>query len=191
MNPDNDLVFVGTEHGIYVTNNIDATNPTWVAENNNIGGVPVFMLKQQTIRKGNDTIYFYTNFDTTYVVHYGVNNYGVIYGATYGRGLITLDEFQKPVGINEPGKINSGNSFLIYPNPAHDKVTVSFETTSTEKVSVDVYDFTGKQVKSLDLGSMPQGRHDAVMNCSNLPAGTYIMRLTFGSRHSSSKFIIQ
>ncbi len=51
MNPDNNLVFVGTENGIYVTNNIDSGNPTWVAENNNLGGVPVFMLKQQTIKK--------------------------------------------------------------------------------------------------------------------------------------------
>lgn len=190
MDPDNGLVFVGTEHGIYVTDNINATNPTWIAENKNIGGVPVFQLRQQILRQGNDTMFF-VNIDTTYVVYYGVNNYGVIYGATYGRGLIALDEFQKPVGIGEPGKITSETGFLIYPNPARDKVTVAFETASSGRVSIDIFDFTGKQVKAVDLGERPEGRHDAILNCSALPSGTYIMRLTAGSSHSSSKFIIQ
>jgi hypothetical protein len=190
MDPQNNLVFVGTEKGIYVTNNISATNPTWVAENNNIGNVPVFMLKQQTIRKGNDTLLF-VNIDTTYVVHYGVNNYGVIYGATYGRGLISLDEFQKPVGVSEPGKINSESGFRIYPNPAHDKVTIAFEMTTAAKVEISVYNLMGKLVKNVDLGERPEGRHDAILNCSNLASGTYIVRLTIGTQQSSSKFIVQ
>ena len=189
MNPDNDLVFVGTEYGIYVTNNISSANPTWVAENNNIGGVPVFMLRQQNVRKGNDAIYLADN--TSYMVYYGVNNYGVIYGATYGRGIISLDDFQKPVGISEPGEINSESGFMIYPNPADDRVTVAFETTISGKVEINIYDLSGKLVKNVDLGIRPEGRHDAIMNCDNLTSGTYIMRLTIGDQHSSSKFIVQ
>jgi len=190
MDPDNNLVFVGTENGIYVTNNIGSGNPTWVAENKNVGGVPVFMLKQQTVRKGNDTLTF-VNIDTTYVIHYGVNNYGVIYGATYGRGLISLDNFQQPVGISVPGKIDNENGFMIYPNPATDKVTVAFETVTTAKVEISVYNLAGNLVKSVDLGMRPEGRHDAILNCGNLAAGTYIIRLTMGNQHSSSKFIVQ
>jgi len=190
MDPDNNLVFVGTENGIYVTNNIGSGNPTWVAENNNLGSVPVFMLKQQTVRKGNDTLAF-VNIDTTYVVYYGVNNYGVIYGATYGRGLISLDNFQKPVGISEPGKIDNENGFLIYPNPADDRVTVAFETVTRGNVEISIYNLVGNLVKSVDLGIRPEGRHDAIINIATLSAGTYIMRLTMGNQHSSSKFIVQ
>ena len=190
MNPDNHLVMVGTEFGIYVTDNISASSPTWVAENNNIGSVPVFMLKQQTIRKGNDTIYF-VNIDTSYVVHYGVNNYGVIYGATYGRGLVSLDEYQKPVGISDPGKIDHESGFMIYPNPADDKVTVAFETAAVNKVSVSIFDLSGKLVRNLDLGVMPDGRHDAVINCSQLTSGTYIMKLSIGNQQMTSKFIVK
>lgn len=190
MNADNHLVMVGTEFGIFATDNISATEPNWIAENNNIGSVPVFMLKQQTIRKGNDTIYF-VNIDTTYVVHYGVNNYGVIYGATYGRGLISLDEYQKPVGISDPGKTGHERGFMIYPNPADDKVTVAFETASSDKVSVTVFDLSGKLMKNIDLGVVPDGRHDAVINCSQLTSGTYIMKLSIGNRMLTSKFVIK
>ncbi|NTV83335.1 MAG: T9SS type A sorting domain-containing protein, partial [Bacteroidales bacterium] len=191
MNPDNDLVFVGTEFGIYVTNDINSSNPTWVAENKNIGGVPVFMLKQQTVRKGNDTITFINNLDTTYVVYYGVNNYGVIYGATYGRGLIALDEFQKPVGISDPGKTVNEKRFSIYPNPAKDQITVTFEMISEGPVEMNIYDLQGKLVKRVNLGVRPEGKHDAVLNCGNLGSGTYILRLTMGNQHSASKFIVQ
>jgi len=190
MDPDNNLVFVGTENGIYVTNNIGSGNPTWAAENNDLGGVPVFMLKQQTVRKGNDTIAF-VNIDTTYVVYYGVNNYGVIYGATYGRGLISLDEFQQPVGISEPGRTDLENGFMIYPNPANDRVTVAFETVTAGKVEISVYNLSGKLVKSVDLGIRPEGRHDAVINVANLSSGTYVISLTIGGQRSSSKFIVQ
>jgi hypothetical protein len=190
MDPENNLVFVGTEYGVYVTNNIGSGSPTWVAENNNIGGVPVMMLKQQPIRKENDTLMF-VNIDTTYVIYYGVNNYGVIYGATYGRGLIALDEFQVPVGLSEPGVAGSENGFRIYPNPAHDRITVAFETVASGKVDILVYDLSGKLVKSVDLGLRPEGKHEAILNCGNLNAGSYVISLNMGGRQSSLKFIVQ
>jgi len=190
MKTDNNLVFVGTEFGVYVTNNIEANNPTWTPENNNLGGVPVFMLTQQTVRKANDTLMF-INIDTTYVIHYGVNNYGVIYGATYGRGLISLDNFQQPVGISEPGKIDKESNFRIYPNPANDKVTVAFDLETSGKVEIDIYNLSGNLVKRVDLGTRPEGRHDAIINVANLSPGTYIMSLTIGNQRSSSKLIVQ
>jgi hypothetical protein len=189
MNSDNHLVFAGTEYGIYVTDNISAANPTWVSENNNVGCIPVFMLKQQTVRKGNDTLMF-VNIDTTYVVYYGVNNYGVIYGATYGRGIISLDAFEKPVGIGDPGKIDTQSGFKVYPNPASDKVTVAFNADLPGYVKVDIFSLAGNQVKTVDLGWRPEGRHDVIINCSGLPAGTYIVRLTTGNQASSTKLVV-
>jgi hypothetical protein len=190
MDPDNNLVIVGTETGVYVTNNIGSGNPTWEVENNNLGGVPVFMLKQQTVKKTNDTLIF-VNIDTTYVIHYGTNNYGVIYGATYGRGIISLDNFQKPVSISEPGKTPNKSSFSVYPNPANDKVTVAFEMETAGKVEINIYNLSGNLVKSVDLGMRPVGRHDAIINIASLSAGSYIVSLTTGNLRSSVKFIVQ
>ena len=190
MDAANHLVFVGTEHGIYVTNDIGSSNPTWTAENANIGAVPVFMLKQQTIRKTNDTLVF-INIDTTYLVHYGTNNYGVIYGATYGRGLISLDDYQKPVSIQEPKKINRNHEIEVYPNPARDRVTVGFESTSPAEIVVRIFDLNGKTVKHIDLGTRPQGRQDVIVSCQDIPSGTYIMQVSIGRKVSSTKFIVQ
>jgi hypothetical protein len=188
MNSQNHLVMVGTEHGIYVSENVNSSQPTWTAENNTIGGVPVFMLKQQTLRKDNDTIYAP---DQTMTVIKGVDNYGVIYGATYGRGLIRLDEFQKPVGIFNPGSSHgTGPDFNVYPNPADDKTRVEFTLTTSCKVSFDLYDLSGKVVRSTDEGHLPTGRHEVTLTVGDLTPGTYLLRITAGSNSSAGKIII-
>jgi hypothetical protein len=190
MNPDNHLVFIGTEYGMYVTDNVDATNPTWVSENENVGSIPVFQLKQQLVKKTNDTIVSILGTDTTYQIYYGVDNYGVIYGATYGRGLISLDAFQQPVGINDPVPVDTESGFKVFPNPATDRVTVAFELQSTASVRMEVFNLNGTLVKSYDLGRQPQGRQDLVVNCSNLSSGTYIVRLTIGNKTYSNKLVV-
>jgi hypothetical protein len=188
MDPNNHIVMLGTEQGIYVSDNVNSSQPIWSAENNTIGGVPVFMLKQQTLRKDNDTIYYP---DNTIAVIKGVNNYGVIYGATYGRGLIRLDEFQKPVGIFNPDTgYGSGPEFKVYPNPADDKTRVEFTLTNSCKVNFQLYDLTGKMVKTAEAGHLPTGRHEVTLNVGDLTAGTYVLRVNAGDRSSSGKIII-
>jgi hypothetical protein len=80
---------------------------------------------------------------------------------------------------------------MIYPNPANDKVTVAFKLETGNKVEICIYNLSGSLVKGVDLGMNPEGRHDAIINIANLSSGTYIMRLTVGNQHSSSKFIVQ
>ncbi len=190
MDPENNLVIIGTEFGIYVTDNINATQPVWVEENDNVGRVPVFMLRQQTIKKADDIIPV-VNVDTTYLVYKGVNNYGVVYGATYGRGLIMLDNFQQPLDIDEPGNKPDKAQFMIFPNPATDRVTVAFDVKTSGNVSMELFNLTGNSVRKIDLGNRPTGKHEAIINVSAITAGTYILRLNTAGGQSASKFIIQ
>jgi hypothetical protein len=190
MNAENHLVFIGTEYGIYVSDNVHDNQPTWVAENNNVGRVPVFMFKQQTIRKENDTLTL-INIDTTTVIYEGVDNYGVIYAATYGRGIMRLDEFQKPVGIFNPGS-DLGNvpEFKVYPNPATEQARVEFTLETPSKVNLYMYDLTGSTVKSIDIGHLATGKHEVNLQVGSLPVGTYILRIQTGNKSSSGKIII-
>lgn len=188
MDPNNNLVIIGTEYGIYVSENAGSGSPVWTSQNGGFGKVPVMMLKQQTLRKANDTIFISGGDDE---IWYGVDNYGVIYGATYGRGLMSLNEFQKPVGINElfPGLANQAD-FELYPNPAGDQVVVSLENESTVSVTFNIYNLNGQLIKQADQGSMPKGKHEIRVNCSDLTTGTYIFQVIRGKSGSSSKLII-
>jgi hypothetical protein len=190
MDPNNHLVFVGSEYGIYVSDNVDSSNPTWVSQNKNIGHVPVFMLKQQTIRKESEIVDIGI-VDTIYQVYPGNNNYGVIYGATYGRGIIILDEFQKPVGIFGPSSpIADITSISIYPNPAKDNITVSFTLDQASNSELKVYDLNGRLLKDVKLGRLDKGKQLLNQNVADLPKGTYMLQIITGQKSASAKFII-
>jgi hypothetical protein len=121
----------------------------------------------------------------------GVDNYGVIYGATYGRGMIRLDEFQKPVGIFNPGNVQGpGPEFKVYPNPATDVARVEFTLIMTSRVGLQLFDLGGREVLSKDAGQLPTGIHSVTLNVEDLPAGTYLIRMNAGNGSSSGKIII-
>ncbi|HNQ82147.1 MAG TPA: T9SS type A sorting domain-containing protein, partial [Bacteroidales bacterium] len=90
-----------------------------------------------------------------------------------------------------PKKINRNNEIEVYPNPARDRVTVGFESTTPAEIVVRIYDLNGKTVKHIDLGTRPQGRQDVIVSCQDIPSGTYIMQVSIGRKVSSAKFIVQ
>lgn len=66
----------------------------------------------------------------------------------------------------------------IYPNPALDEATVRFSLERTQRVSLDLFDLLGRQVRQRDLGVMSAGEHEVMLDLRNLPAGLYIVRLS-------------
>jgi hypothetical protein len=66
----------------------------------------------------------------------------------------------------------------VYPNPATDAATVRFTLDRTQRVSMDLFDLLGRQVRQRDLGLLQAGDHEVALDLRNLPAGLYIVRLT-------------
>ena len=191
MDPNTDIVFVGTEYGIYMTENPTAANPTWTVCSEELGRVPVFMIRQQLVRKTDDVIELVTPQDTTYLVYKGNNNYGVIYAATYGRGLVTLDEFQQPVGIGENPEITADQAdFSLYPNPAQEKVTIAVETKARASVEVRLFNLAGQLVRTYDYGKKAEGQHELSIGLRDLQSGTYVVQVITGKKSSTSKLIV-
>ncbi|MCD4772837.1 MAG: T9SS type A sorting domain-containing protein [Bacteroidales bacterium] len=187
----NQLVMIGTENGIYVSTNVFDASPTWETAGTNIGDAPVFMLRQQIVKQKDVTIAYNIGTDTTYVTYKGTNNYGVIYNATHGRGLYKTDQFQKPVGINEPeNNIVSDISFELYPNPVKDLTTVKFNLKKSATALVNVFDLNGRLINSIKLQNAAVGNNEIVVNCSTLSKGTYLIQLIVGQSTATSKFIV-
>lgn len=173
-----DRVILGTELGIWST---DATgsNPTWTHETSGIPDVPVFDLKQQTMSQLEFAIPIVSGFDTTYEVFPAINNYGVIYAASHGRGLFRCDNF---VSRNDREPIASAfNSTLsLYPNPARESVTLGFTAPSTDMVHIQLFDMGGRILRSTNLNISQAGKNTYSMNLAGLQNGTYLVRVLSG-----------
>lgn len=182
---------VGTEHGIYITDDINSANPVWTADQAEMGNVPVFDLQQQWINKAADTVQL-INIDTTVLNYPGTNNYGIIYAATFGRGLYRCNNFRKPVGIEENPSFTASNelSMSVYPNPITDQATLKFDITENNSVSYQIFDLSGRMIQQQELGVFTQGSYQHTVNLDQLQNGTYILRMQSGQKNKAIKILV-
>lgn len=181
-------VILGTEHGIYTAASI--SNPTWVADSKCLGDVPVMDLKQQLLSWNDQVVVNETEEGTFYNVYPGAHNKGIIYAATYGRGVFRCENY-KETGTGVPDMpVAAETSVSIYPNPVMGQAKVSFSVNGNAVVSYQVYDLTGRMVKSQTMGNFTEGEHEANIDMSDLSAGSYIMRVSQGNSSSCVKFVV-
>jgi len=161
------LVIIGTEYGVYATENISAPSVVWTDVNDNgMANVPVYMLVQQ--------IYNYP----------GVSNYGVIYAGTHGRGIFETGTYMG-INDNEKPKLNTGITLNIYPNPLSETANIYFNVKGTSTSILKVYDIQGRLKDTFEISNTGTFSFD----CSTYTRGTYIVQLVSGNSKASAKFI--
>ena len=182
-------VILGTERGIYRTDNIN--NPVWTADGNRMGEVPVMDLKQQVMFREDIKIEEVTE-DGVFVTEYpGVHNTGVIYAATYGRGVFRCENYKRDfTDVPETPAVDNTVAVSMYPNPVRGLATISFELENSANVSYQVYDITGRMVMTQNLGRLTEGSHQVSVNTENLSTGSYILRLSQGVSNGAVKFMV-
>ena len=185
-----DMGIIGTEHGIFVTEDITASPTVWMRQDSLMGSVPVFQLQQQIVSKMSDTVVLVNGIEITKIPYQGTDNYGVIYAATYGRGLLRCNIFEKPVGIEEtyPEHITKVHDLTIYPNPVTTYATIELESSISSDASIFVYDLSGRKALSLTK-NVKKGINKIDLNLVGLNNGSYIIQIIIGSDVYSQKFI--
>ncbi len=184
-------VIIGTEYGIYTTENITASSPTWTDESKGFGGLlPVYMLKQQTMFIPQDTgIAIDDEGNIVQTIFPGVTNCGYIYAATHGRGIFYCNNYYQPNAIADNTYVSKPN-ISIFPNPVTEYANISFNLQNSSNVVIKVYDLKGSIVKDIKLGTYSPGTHKYTINCEDLKTGAYIVNFNNGTTSSSSKFIV-
>lgn len=77
------------------------------------------------------------------------------------------------IGVDEVTEANNFTLNQNFPNPATDNTRIAFELNEAGRVSLEVFDITGKVVMNLTEGLLPAGTHTMDINVSDLPAGVY------------------
>ncbi len=81
-------------------------------------------------------------------------------------------------GLKDKKKVQSGTAadFRLnqnYPNPFNPITTISFSLPAANRLSLKIYDLTGKQVAQLVDGRLSAGTHLVEWQAKNLPSGNY------------------
>jgi hypothetical protein len=172
MNHSSKLI-IGTDYGVWATNNIDGSSTTWSDESSEMGRVPIFSLKQQT---------------NPYTIS---PNKGDIYVGSHGRGLWKSSSLTSVQTLESPikNKDNIG-SLKIYPNPLSSNGIICFELKQASNGTLTIFDLNGKAVKKFENQFFKEGDNMIPIQKENLISGTYILSLNTKEEIKTLKFIV-
>lgn len=110
-------------------------------------------------------------------------------GTSDGGNNIYLDD----INLSGPAAIKENEDalgILLMPNPAQDKVKLSFETRNKMTMKGEVIDITGRTVMTIFNSSQLQGKQVFEVNTQNLARGLYYVRLTGSNTQYVEKLIL-
>ena len=167
-------VLLGTDFGIWSTNDIDAADVVWEQENELIGRVPVFRLLQQTLPPSQ------------------ANNTGIIYAGTHGRGIWKTGSLVSSVPDYTSFDKPENMDLKVYPNPASYHTNIEFTSASKDNdpVTINIYDLNGKLVRTFQNRRKEAGKNIMRINTGDLPAGNYIAAVSSGKQYSTTRFVV-
>jgi hypothetical protein len=76
------------------------------------------------------------------------------------------------------GDVINPNSILIFPNPATEDVTITFNVTTTTDAHLGIYDIQGRKVIAVLDGQLPEGQYSYSKDLGKLAPGMYIVNLS-------------
>jgi len=166
------MVILGTEFGLWATEDITASSVVWSDENEELTYVPVYDVRQQELPYAR------------------ANNTGVVYVGTHGRGFW---ESQSLVGMDEVNPFASDdtpiNALNVYPNPLKGQGKIEFESNSVGLADIRIFDINGRQVKSWNHLTR-SGVNTINFNALEMKSGSYFVTIEAGGSKNVAKFMV-
>ncbi|SMO69824.1 T9SS type A sorting domain-containing protein [Gracilimonas mengyeensis] len=89
------------------------------------------------------------------------------------------------IEIRDPDYLDLPEEIAVYqnyPNPFNPRTTIAFDLNEPARVNLEVYDITGRKVKSLLNRFLQVGRYEEEFDGSGLSSGVYLYRLKIGNK---------
>jgi len=112
------------------------------------------------------------------IEYVGSSAYGILYRTPiYNNGICYFDRSDWTSVSESPG-ITPASSFVkLYPNITKGKAHLSYAITKPGNVRLELYDVTGRLVKTLFNGYRREGDYRIEVNASSVTPGVYFMKI--------------
>lgn len=182
----NKNVVIGTEYGIFSTQDIAASSVSWADDNSSMHPrVPVYEVRQRTFFPERRS---YSNISGAVV------KMGAMFTGTHGRGAWKSNSlsYDYNVGTDEPNAKLQTSRFIsgisVYPNPMSSAGTVSFQLKEAVEGTITIYDIYGRSVYSAKK-QFAAGTNLLPVN-SSLASGTYFVAIEAKESSAVAKFVV-
>ena len=106
--------------------------------------------------------------------------------------LLTMDQ-STVTGVENNIDAND-NAIKIYPNPFQSVANISYSLDKTTRVTIEIYDLTGRRIATLVDASQSEGNYNAQFNASEYESakpGMYLVRMMIGNSLTTKSIILQ
>ncbi len=118
----------------------------------------------------------------------------VVVGGRNGEVKCLSGGLDAYVGIDDL-MIETIMGIKAYPNPFNDQIAIAFELTQVADIGIDIYDLTGKKIKSVEMSKFTKGTHKIYWDGKNdtgslMSPGFYIFELKADGFSIKNKLIL-
>ena len=165
FHPDNNgQALLATEIGVWATNTLNEEETEWAPAVDGMANVRIDMLK---LRKADNTVL----------------------AATHGRGVFRA-EYGVDIYVGNEEWETAENDLQIYPNPASDKIFVSFDLKQAQTVTVSLTDLNGRLVFK-ETADSPQGKFTMEIRLQGFSKSMYLLSLQYGNKLETGKVLVE
>ncbi len=97
---------------------------------------------------------------------------------------------QAPLAVHQQAALPRRFSLQAWPNPFNAQTRIAFDLPQAGRVTLQLYNLIGQQVRLLLDQRMDAGLHTLTLNASGLPAGLYFCRLQADARIATLKLLL-
>lgn len=196
-----DIVFSGSRFGIYKS--LDEGNTFDSAGISAMDIAVVSFVKDDnriyagyTRSAGNDFFVWYSDdlgnawnifaHEFQYLHHLYIYDQKIWAATNNGLWFNNLD----PSSVDPINSLNGFNLYQNYPNPFNPSTTIQYSLSSSQFVTLKVYDVLGNEISTLIDEHKQAGFYEVSFNASSLPSGIYFYKLQFGSLIETKKMML-
>jgi hypothetical protein len=125
-----------------------------------------------------------------YATGNSVNLNGSVTGDAWNFSLPRNITISPVTGINDEIFTRSFKLEQNYPNPFNPSTTIKYSLAQTERVTLSIYDLSGREVVKLIDEEKPAGEYDIKWNASSYSSGVYFIKMQAGQFSETRKVVL-
>lgn len=126
------------------------------------------------------------SFDWTGELEYTIFDYD----GSYVYEMLTASfEVNDDIALDVEDLAINAHSFNAYPNPTNGLLNIYYTLNSSERVSLELRDITGRLMVQRDLGNQMPGLRSEQVSLEALPAGIYMLVMKYGAQFHTTRIV--
>ncbi|MEI6880029.1 MAG: T9SS type A sorting domain-containing protein, partial [Bacteroidota bacterium] len=107
------------------------------------------------------------------------------------REVLNVNETPLLYGTGIKEEVKSNYISKVFPNPTSGLTQIDFKLSSTDNVTIELYNLMGQKVESIHSGAFAGGDHTVYFNAESINNGVYFVKVSSTDYTSTHKIMIQ